>query len=165
MVWRTAGRLLNHHADTADCYQEVFLDAVQFARKYEVRNWQALLRRLATARAIDRLRQRYVKREAESTSLNELTAESVTAGSASDPTSLAQRNELADRLVAAIATLPGQQAEVFCLHCLSDVTYEDIAEQLNLNTNHVGVLLHRARAALQRKLVSVSTRCGSEVTP
>jgi RNA polymerase sigma factor (sigma-70 family) len=58
LVWRTAYRLLGNHADTADCFQETFLAALELSRRQPVRNMSGLLVRLATTRAIDRLRQR-----------------------------------------------------------------------------------------------------------
>ena len=58
LIWQTAYRLLGNHADAADCFQETFVSALQFSRRQRVRNFSALLAWLATARAIDRLRQR-----------------------------------------------------------------------------------------------------------
>src|SRR5947209_3805973 len=58
-VWRTVYRLLDHHADALDCYQETFLDAWRFAGREPVADWRSFLVSLATRRATDRLRQRY----------------------------------------------------------------------------------------------------------
>lgn len=58
LVWQTAYRLLGNRADAADCFQEAFVSALAVSRREEVRDWSALLQRLATARALDRLRQR-----------------------------------------------------------------------------------------------------------
>ena len=57
-VWRTAYRLLNHRDDALDCHQETFLAALRLQRT-DVRHWRGLLLRIATQKAIDRLRQRY----------------------------------------------------------------------------------------------------------
>src|SRR5262249_61227424 len=61
-VWRTVYRLLDHHADALDCYQETFLAALQFADPQAIADWSAFLVSLATRRAMDRLRQRYRSR-------------------------------------------------------------------------------------------------------
>jgi RNA polymerase sigma-70 factor (ECF subfamily) len=53
LVWRTAQRLLRHEADTADCFQRTFISAVEVSQREAVHSWPALLRRLATARALD----------------------------------------------------------------------------------------------------------------
>ncbi|MEJ2703700.1 MAG: sigma-70 family RNA polymerase sigma factor, partial [Sedimentisphaerales bacterium] len=58
-VWQTAYRLLGNHADASDCFQETFVSALGFCRRQRVRNFPALLARLATARAIDQLRRRF----------------------------------------------------------------------------------------------------------
>jgi RNA polymerase sigma-70 factor (ECF subfamily) len=57
-AWRTAYRVLGNHADADDCLQEACLAALQFSRRHEVKNWPGLLVHLATARAVDRLRDR-----------------------------------------------------------------------------------------------------------
>ena len=58
VVRRTIHRLIGNDADTWDCVQETFLDAVKIDRREPVRNWPALLRHLATVRALDLLRMR-----------------------------------------------------------------------------------------------------------
>ncbi len=58
IVRRTVFRLVGNHADAWDCIQETFLEAVKIDRREPVRNWPALLRHLATARALDLLRVR-----------------------------------------------------------------------------------------------------------
>ncbi len=56
IVRRTVYRLVGNHADAWDCVQETFLEAVRIDRREPVRDWPALLRHLATARALDLLR-------------------------------------------------------------------------------------------------------------
>ena len=63
IVWRTAYRLLNDHADAADCFQETFVAVVKLARRQQVHNWPALLKTVAASRAIDRLKQRSRQRK------------------------------------------------------------------------------------------------------
>src|SRR5947209_8817636 len=58
VVFATAWRILGHAADAEDVVQEVFLQAHQMQQEEAVRCWEALLRRLATCRSLDRLRQR-----------------------------------------------------------------------------------------------------------
>ena len=66
----------------------------------------------------------------------------------------AQAAELAGRLRLAVAQLPPQQAGVFCLRCLEDLSYREIARQLDLKVSHVGVLLNRARANVRETLLA-----------
>ena len=56
IVRRTVYRLVGNDADAWDCVQETFLEAVKIDRREPVRDWPALLRHLATARALDLLR-------------------------------------------------------------------------------------------------------------
>ena len=151
LVWATACRLLGNHADASDCFQETFLEAIKLARREPVRDWCSLLRHLATARALDFLRVRYRQHKRTDALADPTTAVSREA----DPGQEAEASELADRLRTALARLPHEQAEVFCLSCLDKLSYREIAERLKLTTNTVGVLLHRARGRLRKLLVPV----------
>lgn len=146
-VWRTAYRLLRNRHDADECLQETFLEAWKVAKRQPVRNWPALLHRLATNRAIDRVRQRMRRTQRE-----EAADPALSAGSEADPVESAAAAELACALRWAIAQLPARQAEVFCLHELGDWTYQQIAEQLGMTANAVGVILHRARQKIQQLL-------------
>ena len=143
-VWRTAYRLLGNRSDAEDCFQETFLAAVKVSRREPVRHWRSLLVRLAATRAIDRLRRRR-------TAGRGVDWDAVP-GRAQSPEQSAEDAELSDRLRDALAGIPGRQAEVFCLHCLEGWSYEEIAAQLGLSANAVGVLLHRARKRLRELL-------------
>ncbi len=156
VVWRTAYRLLNNRADADECFQETFLAALEVARREEVGNWRALLQRLAAARAVDRLRERGRRRSRE-----ESADWSAFAGNEPQPSQNAQEAELAQRLRDALAQIPAQQAEIFSLHGLEGWSYQEIAEQLSLPINSVGVLLHRARKRLRELLAADPERISS----
>jgi RNA polymerase sigma-70 factor (ECF subfamily) len=149
VVWRIVYRLLNNRADADECFQETFLAALEVSRREEVGNWCALLQRLATARAVDRLRERCRRRSRESTA-----DWSALTGNEPPPSQGALDAELAQRLRDALAQIPAQQAEVFSLHGVEGWSYQEIAQQLSLSVNSVGVLLHRARKRL-RELLAV----------
>jgi len=150
VVWKTADRLLNNQADAEDCFQNTFVSALQLASTQKIRNWPGLLKRLATARAIERLRQRY----RQSSRQAELIESSVIDAKATRPDRAAECQELVEHLRTALSTLDPRQAEVFCLACLEELSYREIAEQLDITVNHVGVLLSRARSSLQKRLRS-----------
>ena len=145
-VWRTVCRLLTRRADAEECFQETFVAALELWRRQPVRSPRAALQRLATARAIDRLRQRYreVGRAAE------LPPSLADAGPS--PHERAAGEELAEALRAALAELPAKQADAFCLHGLDGYSYREIADALGESVDNVGVLLHRARARLRELL-------------
>ena len=150
LVWRTACRLLGGRgsADAADCFQETFLTALDVSRRQVVRNWPALLQRIATMRALDMLRRR-IREKSHVNLLEEINE------APSDRQSPAQRlqdQELQQQLRAALAQLPAAQSEVFCLRHLSDMSYEQIASEMNMTVDNVGVTLHRAKARLRELL-------------
>ena len=114
IVRRTVCRLVGNHADAWDCIQETFLEAVKIERREPVRSWPALLRRLATARALDLLRTRSRQRDRRSPDAEPMQAISREA----NPSCHAEASELADRLRAAVGKLPRRQA--LLVHRLDD---------------------------------------------
>jgi len=148
IVWQTSYRLLANHADSADCFQETFVSAMQVARRQRVRNFPALLVHLATARAIDRLRRRRRRPHC-----NGDTADLATLPSANpDPVQQAEQRELAAKLRDAMGQLAPKEAQAFCLRYFNDMSYRQIAKELGIKTNATGVLLHRAKARLRQYL-------------
>lgn len=144
-VWRTAYRLLGNHADADDCFQDTFLAAVSLIRYESISHPRALLQRIATARALDRLRVRYRtgRRESESDTSDNLQARDPR------PPQSAEAAELSEQLRVALAKIPPKQAQAFCLFYLDGLDYTRIASHLNVSINGVGVLLHRARHRLR----------------
>jgi len=153
VVWQTAYRLLGNHADAADCFQETFLAALQVAQRQRVRSFPALLTRLATTRAIDRLRQRarQLRCHAELDPAKRLPECDIPSDNPG-PAKQAQVQELACQLREAIAQLPPPEAKAFCLRYLDDMSYRRIAKELDIKTGTAGVLLHRAKAKLRHSL-------------
>ena len=147
-VWRTAYRLLVRADEAVDCLQETFLAALEISRRQKVRNWSALLTRLCTYRALDELRRRLRRTQR----FNGLSKWATVPSSNPGPVALAQAAELSARLRLALTQLPPQQAEVFCMRFLEDLSYRDIARQLGLKTSAVSVILHGARSRLRELL-------------
>ena len=143
-VWRTVYRLLDHHADALDCYQETFLAAWRFAQREPVAEWRPFLVSLATRRATDRLRQRYRDRArtARCDGPNEPSSE------AECPVGYATAQELMDRVREGIAQLPEKQAQVFWLSCVEGLSHQQISDCLEIKPGEARVLLHRARTQL-----------------
>lgn len=147
LVWQTAYRLLGNPADAADCFQETFLGALEVSRRQHVRNLPGLLARLATTRAIDRLRQKSRQDRHQAGA----GGDGPVAEGAS-PLSIVETQEITGQMREAIAQLPAQEARVFCLRYLNDMSYRQIARELDIGINVVGVSLHRARARLRKAL-------------
>ena len=151
LVWRTVYRLLTHDADAADCFQQTFHAAVELERCKSVRYWPAALKRIATARALDRLRERYrtTKR------FGELPTDQPD-GRVPETIDLAAGGELSERIRIALTEIDPRQAEAFCLVALEGHSYDEAAHEMNVNTNHAGVLLNRAKAELRIRLIAFS---------
>lgn len=147
-VWQTAYRLLGNHTDAADCFQETFICALQISRREPIRNFSALLVRLATARAIDQLRQRLHRSNCKTDMVEHPCQKAVS----QSPARQIQQQELVSNLRKALTQLPPQEAQAFCLRYLNDMSYRQIAKELGIKTNAAGVLLHRARGKLRALL-------------
>ena len=162
-VWRTLWRLLANRADADDCFQETFLAALTYSRgQREVHNWSALLQKIATTRAVDRLRQRYRSRRRNGTALDPPGDDDLADALPSHrpgPMQNAVASELSEQLRRALCGLARQQAEAFCLHALSGWSYEEISRQTGMSSSAVGVNIHRARQQL-RELLGGQARTG-----
>jgi len=154
MVWQVVLRIAGgREADASDCFQEVFVAALELARRntVSVRNWEAMLRRIATSKGLDLLRRRMRERArfARDVLWDELPG-SQRIGAPGDGI---ERQELVQDLRAALAQLPPEQAEVFCLRHIDEMSYDEIGSLVGSTANAVGVTLHRARQRL-RELMS-----------
>jgi RNA polymerase sigma-70 factor (ECF subfamily) len=158
VVWQTAYRLLGNRTDASDCFQETFVSALEFSRRQRIRNFSALLIRLATVRAIDQLRKRFRRSDNKVACSDWVAVPSTNPG----PVQIAQQQELIAKLRESLTELPPAEAQVFCMRYLNDMSYRQIAKELGIKTNAAGVLLHRARAKL-RKFFEVSTKEKNEV--
>ena len=150
MVWRTVARILRHQDDALDCFQDVFAEAIQRGRRRPVNDWGALLRWLATRRAIDQLRRRQ-RKPAASWDVEHV------CDSAQSAEQQVSFQELVERVRGEMVNMPDRQAEAFWLVCVEERTYEEVAQQMGVQRNAVGVLVHRARQHLRSKLKSVKS--------
>jgi RNA polymerase sigma factor (sigma-70 family) len=153
-VWRTVCRLVGDRADAEECFQEAFVAALELARREPLTSPRALLLRMATARAMDRLRQRYRRRKRESADaeLDYVPSQQTTAHEH------AEASELSQRLREALATLPPKQSDAFCLCCLEGWSYQEAADHLEVSSQNVGVMVHRARTKLKELLEPMKER-------
>jgi RNA polymerase sigma-70 factor (ECF subfamily) len=120
-----AWRILGHAQDAEDVVQEVFGQAHRQANgAAEVVCWPALLRRMATCRALDALRRRRT--------LAPLDAAQLIAAK-DDPQAIVAGRELEARLRAALAELAPRESEVFCLRYFEELSYRQIAETLGIS--------------------------------
>ena len=154
-----ACKILGNEADTADCFQEVFANASQAAKKQDIVNMQGFLSVITTRQAIDLLRRRARRNMVPSGVVD---CEHIP-GRELTPFENAQNDELASQLRAGLSTLADVEAQVFCLRALNEFSYRQIAVELDIDENYVGVLVHRAKNKLQTFLESVAVKDRREV--
>jgi RNA polymerase sigma-70 factor (ECF subfamily) len=152
LVWATVYRILGDHARALDCCQDVFAEVLERSRVRQVRDWGAFLKWLATRRAIDCLRRQRAEngRFERGGDIGDVPA------AALPPDSRANLHELEARLKHELTGLPPQQAEAFWLLSVEQMSYREIGEQLGVDANHVGVLVHRARQRLRETLADLN---------
>ncbi|MEW4451482.1 RNA polymerase sigma factor [Bremerella sp. JC817] len=154
-VWGVIVRILgNDGHDAADCLQQTFLEYVEHERKESVRSAAALLKRIATSRAIDLVRRRI--RERNRTDLADL--DETIATKSLLPGRQLEAEELREALREAITHLTNDQASVFILTAIEDLSHQEAAEVMGITVNHLGVLLHRARIMLREQLSEYAPR-------
>ena len=142
LVLRAAYRILGDAAQAEDVQQEVFLRLIETDRK-GVASWPAFLTASGTRLAIDvlRRRQRWWALLPQWRAQAEVTAES--------PETLGIETEQATHLRQALARLSRREAQCFALRYLEGLDLPEVAAELRLTENNVGVILHRARRRLQ----------------
>jgi RNA polymerase sigma-70 factor (ECF subfamily) len=148
-VYYAALRVTGNAADAEDVLQTVFLKMLDGGPALDAA-WSpgAYLRRAAANTAIDLLRRRKSRRESDVGDLREPGLDYL--GPAADPHD--DSFALKERLRAALARLPAQNAEMFVLCYLEGYSYDELAELLQIERGTVGSRLHRIKAALQKDL-------------
>lgn len=146
-IWKTIVRLVDNKHDACDCFQDTFVDALVYSAKHRVKNYRSLLIRIATRRSLDRIRDKYRTR---------IVAEKICdAGPITtklDPARLTDNAELADVLRESLADLKAEEAEIFCMRHLNEMSYSDIAKVMNIRSSNVGAILTRTKAKLRERL-------------
>jgi RNA polymerase sigma-70 factor (ECF subfamily) len=145
IVWSVAWRILRNHADALECSQEVFLEAYQKSLTTSVENWGGFLNWLTARRAIDILRKRVRQPVSQGAELADFAKKC-------PPDSAAVLAELTELIRNELRALPSNQAEAFWLTSVEEMSYSEVASQLNIEVNAVGVLVHRARKHLKAAL-------------
>jgi RNA polymerase sigma-70 factor (ECF subfamily) len=150
-VFGLCRRLLNSSELAEDAAQEAFMRAYRNFRKYD--NRQPFWRWIATIannHCIDLLRQQS-RTEAlfgeESAEIEQIEAADA------PPLGELISQEEAESLNAAVDNLAARYRVPLVLAYFSQLSYDEIAEQLDISRNHVGVLLLRAKQRLRTALV------------
>lgn len=157
LVINTCYDLLGNRQDAEDVAQEVFLQvyksAKQFRQEAKLSTW---LYRIAVNRSLnfvrDNKRFRWLKRLSSLLEDEGQRAEEVPASDSDRPDVELEKKERNVIVQKAIDSLPGEQRAAFVLHTYEGLSYQEIAEVLNLSLSSAGSLIHRAKLNLQKKL-------------
>ncbi|QDV24502.1 RNA polymerase sigma factor [Aureliella helgolandensis] len=147
-VFRIAYRILGSVHDAEDVSQEVFTEAMSVHRSGMVRTWTGLMVRLATVRALDRLRRNQGRPGA-------LPNGDFTPSPEPQPDQELIATELATWLRGEIESLPTQQAAIFSLAYFEQLSRNEIATALDVSPEAVSTTLYKARKRLSSRLAVI----------
>jgi len=142
LVFRAAYRVLGDAAQAEDVQQEVFLRLLESDRTAVV-SWPAFLTAAATRVAIDVLR----RRQRWWALLPKWRAQAAETTASAEAVGI--EAERATRLRQALGRLSRREAQCFALRYLDGLDLPEVAAELRLTQNNVGVILHRARRRLE----------------
>jgi len=151
-IQRHAARLVGQ-TDAADITQEVFVAAYRALKEGEtVGHMGAWLRRIATNRALDRLRNAAQRLRSGATPEEHESRAPLTALRAASVEDQAGRDEMSACVRGLIAGLPPGQRLPLSLSELEGLGDREIATRMGLSLGAVKIRLHRARTALRGEL-------------
>ena len=159
-LYRHVQRIVGESADAEDCVQDALFSAWRSIRAFEGDSFRAWIFRIATNRALDRLRSR--KRHPElpldpPADDAEITwAEPATPGP--DLVQIVGDREALAAVEAALATLPVDQRTVLLLRDIEGFAYEEIAVITAVEIGTVKSRIHRGRLAVRNALVAKGWR-------
>ena len=151
-VFGLCRHMLGSRESAEDATSEVFLKLQRSIESYDgsipFPRW---LLRMAGNQCIDLLRRRRRERQV---MVEFEDGASVTEATSSEPSALSNVIKMAEReqVQAAIARLPENYRVPLVLRYYSELSYDEIGQQLGLQKNHVATLIFRARQELRRKL-------------
>ena len=139
-VYQSALRVSGNPADAEDVLQVVFLRMLNNrSRATGSESMEKYFRRAAVNASIDILRRKKWLSEVELDAGREYSAKESTA-------------LLKERIRRSLAKLPTEDAEIFVLCYLEGYSYDELAEQFDVERGTIGSRLHRIRAVLKKDL-------------
>lgn len=159
-LYRHVLRIVRESADAEDCVQDALLSAWRSIRSFEGDSFRAWIFRIATNRALDRLRSR--RRHPElpldpPADDDEVTwAEPAAAGP--DLAQLAGDREALAVVEEALEALPPEQRAALLLRDVEGFAYEEIAVITSVEIGTVKSRIHRGRVAVRNVLIAKGWR-------
>lgn len=152
-LYRFALRITGSAPDAEDVVQEVLerIWKTSAEQSETVQNWEAWCMTLTRNRSLDRNRSRSLRRVSSIDGLAERTSDNP------GPARAAELSDLANQARKLMAELPEKQRLVMHLRDVEEMTYEEIADTLQISLDQVKVNLHRARKAVREQMLKLET--------
>jgi len=160
-VYNLAYRIMGDPASAADATQDAFISAYQSLSRFRGGSFKSYLLRIVTNRCYDELRRRK-RRPATSFEDVEIDedANPMLVNGGENPEEYAERQEMARVLQAGIEALPPDQRIALVLSDVQGMSYEEIAEVMEIALGTVKSRLARGRSKLRDYL-----RANGELLP
>jgi RNA polymerase sigma-70 factor (ECF subfamily) len=155
-IYNLCWRMTRNDEDARDLGQEVFIKVFRLLDRYDEQYaFSSWLFRIATNHCIDHLRRqrlRFLSVERDGGSDDE-DVEMQIASEGPQPDVVMERSEALEKLEEVIADLPPHYRVITLLRHDQELSYEEIAEVLQLPLGTVKARIHRARNMIQQMLV------------
>lgn len=152
-IFRTCLSVVNDRDDADDLTQEVFIEAFRSIRSFRSESTLSTwLYRIAINKSINFLRSSKRKAFFQSVGLlqiPDIPEKPVNFDADHDSMVLRQQKKL---IWQAIRSLPEKQKAAFILHKITELSYAEIAQTLQISLSSVESLIFRAKRSLQKKL-------------
>ena len=153
-VYALTLRMCKNPDDAAEAAQEAFLAAWQGLKFFRGEaSFSTWLYRLASNACVDLLRKEQRHRAVSGPSLNDEDTYIEIADDAATPQELAERSELREQIEEGLQSLSPEHREVLILRELHQLSYDEIAQTLDLDTGTVKSRISRGRKALRNFLL------------
>lgn len=164
-LYATALRLTRSPSDAEDLVQDTVLKAYRFYDRFEAgTNMKAWLLRILTNTFINKYRRKVRERKVFDGAVAQPVGEGVMSRAAmrglSRPVEDMERRILAQEIQNAIDELPEDYRLMIILADVEELAYKEIAEAVGCPIGTVMSRLHRARKALQKKLIHQAVQLG-----
>ena len=153
-VYALALRMCKHPEDAAEASQEAFLAAWQGLKFFRGEaSFSTWLYRLTSNACVDLLRKEQRHRAAAGPSLDDEGVYLDVADSAPSPHDIAESGELKEQIEAGLRALSPEHREVLILREIHQLSYDEIAETLSLDSGTVKSRISRGRKQLRNFLL------------
>lgn len=153
-VYALTLRMCKHPEDAAEAAQEAFLAAWQGLKFFRGEaSFSTWLYRLASNACVDLLRRESRHRTAAGPSLDDEGVYLDVADSAPSPHAIAESNELKQQIEEGLRTLSPEHREVLILREIHQLSYDEIAQALSLDSGTVRSRISRGRKQLRNFLL------------